>query len=268
MKKKIIGFLITLLLLLFLPTAQAKPLMGLGDVSTRMGFPLLNTGGNVLGVQANLTVIKDNWNFPAQSPDRDQLFYAPAFMPPNNSCLEAAVVHLRTAGSGTTQHNFGFYDWCAGDGTGGWQYYVSLSSIWTAHTQQDYPTPDRTMSVRITKSGNCSTGWLFNYSTFTWQSKAVSCGTNPYNDVNGWVWFEAYGSIAEPGAACLGPMGSYNRVKTDWITYAPYTSYITSSNRGPTTQPLPNTACFTYAVGGHAYSYTEPTTTSWVMTWY
>lgn len=242
---------------------DAKPSFDLGDVSTRIGRPLLNTGGNVQGVQANLTVIKDNWNFPAQSPDRDQLFYAPTLMPPNNSCLEASVVHLRTAGASTTQHNFGFYDHCHGI----WAYYVTLASIWTAHTQQDYPITDRTMTVRITKSGSCWYGWLFNYSTFAWVQKASACGTNPFNDVDGWMWFEAYGSIADPGAACLGPMGAYNRIKVDNVTYAPFTSYITASNLGPKTTPV-NTPCMNWTVNGHAYNYTEPTTTSWITSWY
>jgi len=259
------------------PRGPRKPpgqLPGYGD----HGLFLNNTNGDVTGVQAYFSVYNTNFLLSAQSPDRDQSYYTPTLMPPNNSCLEVTETHWRYAGQSVMGHGLGFWDWCGlgagGDGTQGWQAFLYIDSAFiTAYAplvdMGGSHGTDRVMKVQVTKIGNCSYGYIYRWSSGVWENKAVSCGTNPYNQVLGWTMFEIWGATQPPGSMCFGPLGPYNKNSTDLIKFKhPDTGYIliTAADHGADIVPYyPD--CWTTPIGGRFYTYTQLSDYSWIVHW-
>lgn len=253
------------------PRGPRKPpgeLPGYGD----RGLFLLNTNGDVTGVEATMSVYNTSFTLSAQSPDRNQTYYTPTFMAPNNSCLEATEAHWRYAGQSVTGHGLGFWDWCGlgagGDGTEGWQAFMYIDTTFIA-SYTAFNGTDRVMKIRVSKVGGCSYGYVYRWSSGVWENKAVSCGTNPYNQVLGWTMFEIWGATEPPGSTCFGPLGPYNRNSTDSIKFKhPSTGYvlITAADHGADIVPYyPD--CWTTPIGGHYYSYTNMSDYGWIVQW-
>jgi len=212
------------------------------------------------GLQADVSA---NYSFPlAHSTDTsvDVTVYGPTNMPAGNSCIEFVDAHWVDPNDITVHHGVGFWDWCGpgagGDGTGGWQQFYTLSDTGfmdkyatTATEPGTYigeaSHSDQVFRFAVTKyssSPYCWRGYLWNFQTSTWDTKAISCGTNvyPYGPF-GWTMFESFHMNVSPYPPCydVGPfhhIASYSLkvVRNNvWVGFGSsdyYAVYDTNSN--------------------------------------
>jgi len=124
--------------------------------------------------------------------------------------------HQRNVG-GSMTHHFGWWDWCAANP--GWAVIESTSSSWRdkyarnaggglagelyAYSEVIADNPE---------APNCWSGYLYNFSTGTWDLKLRSCGTTKTGwGLNGWTMWESYGLTTQ------GICPNFPRIRTTSI---------------------------------------------------
>jgi hypothetical protein len=115
--------------------------------------------------------------------------YAPTHMAAGNSCIETVTAHWYYAGMGGTAHGHGFWDWCAVDGSGGWQVFELMDSAWLAKYVRKQNGEGRYWT-QVYKEGACWRGLLYNFSLGKWEEKTTICGTGPF--AGGWTMWESH----------------------------------------------------------------------------
>jgi hypothetical protein len=122
--------------------------------------------------------------------------YTPTHMAAGNSCIETTTAHWYYPGMSGTEHGHGFWDWCAVDGTGGWQVFEPMDSTWIAKYVRQRNGEGR-YSTQVLKVGGCWKGLLYNFSQGQWEEKTTICGSGPYSQ--GWTMWESHYMMDEAG---------------------------------------------------------------------
>src|SRR5207248_3703972 len=102
------------------------------------------------------------------------------------------TAHWYYSGMGGTAHGHGFWDWCATDGSGGWQVFESMDSTWQAKYIRKSQGEGRYWT-QVYRSESCWTGTLYNFTLGQWEEKTTICGTGQSGfGTTGWTMWESH----------------------------------------------------------------------------
>lgn len=149
----------------------------------------------------------NNFAFTAVSPDEEQNWYL-QIIPPGQSCVSFIISHLKYAGSGTQYHQMAFQNDC----TGGIIWNADLTNAsnrsnyirtfnWN-DTGTAYNSDDVEVRI-INTSGNCFSGYIYNFNTAVYDLKASACGSTG-NSYGGAYFIDTGGTQDAPNAYCPG----------------------------------------------------------------
>lgn len=195
------------------PTTDAFPQQNeastpdaVSDASHRRGRwktesdPPPGTGDRGLWISAGIGIyaindLEANLFISGPTPTQTITMYTPTHQSAGGSCVETVRRHRRASGSPSTSHHHGFWDWCRA--TPGWGLLEVTSTTWQnkyARIISGGPGTLEYITQVWRSTATCWDGLLYNYSTGTWDSKLVSCGTTQTGFGNtGWTMWESYG---------------------------------------------------------------------------
>jgi hypothetical protein len=119
--------------------------------------------------------------------------YAPTHMSPGGACMETVTAHWRYTGMAVTAHGHGFWDWCASDGSTGWQVFEFMDASWVDRYVRKYRGEPRYWT-QVYRSGPSSWGGLlYNFNLGRWEEKTAIAGTNISGfGQTGWSMWESH----------------------------------------------------------------------------
>jgi len=119
--------------------------------------------------------------------------YAPTHMSPGGACMETVTAHWRYAGMASTAHGHGFWDWCASDGTGGWQLFEFIDTNWRDQYVRSYRGEFRYWTQVFSDAPSSWKGLLYNFNEGRWEEKVSISGANisGFGSV-GWTMWESH----------------------------------------------------------------------------
>ncbi len=119
--------------------------------------------------------------------------YAPTHMSPGGACIETVTAHWRYSGMSTTAHAHGFWDWCATDGTGGWQVFEFMDSTWLNTYVRSIKGEPRYWTQVYSDGPSSWKGVLYNFLQGRWEEKTAISGTSVSElGATGWTMWESH----------------------------------------------------------------------------
>jgi hypothetical protein len=121
--------------------------------------------------------------------------YTPTHLAAGGTCIETVTAHWYYPGMTSTAHGHGFWDWCASDGSGGWQVFEFMDQSWQQQYVRKIRGEERYSTAVYKVSDSCWIGILYNFGQGLWEEKTTICGISqllPFFGTVGWTMWESH----------------------------------------------------------------------------
>ena len=190
--------------------------------------------------------------------------FAPTLLPPGWSCLETTTVHERRAGSSTTGHYQGWFDWCQSGPQGRWVVFEPMDQDFRSRYVRTWQGRSTIALAIVTAStgstyGHCWFGTMYDYVQGGWVQVTQSCttgaGFSPAAQ-GGWVYWESH-NLLDGSCPAIADIAAIDLMFADpainsWIP-------VTSTPPG-NVNPSGGGAC--WSVYGGPYTFSWPGTSA------